>query len=479
MFDQETTQFFHMLRSNTIGEGSSIGLRSLLESNIPANVKTFFRADVEWLRMQEKMREVKSSKFSFAIPEVRLLEEQIDLLLVNNFTFTRKDFDASADKCIHFLLNYLCRPQWTLNSFFFDQTIRITAEEMLAKLRYCADYAYYRAVLEKYAESRQRTDVGSEEMKRLLKTIDDEICLPASPKELAVITRPVFDFVGAIRATMDPPLPARVPVRAMIYFFEDKKMTKYAEAFSALRERDSALELSQFTLEMVLEAVADNAPVPDPSMLMAAAAEHEASDASILSRFAFETKPEHAAVSSEAPLESALVSVAIPEEPVETPEPSAASIDTLPSDTEPELSYTGSAEKPADEDEVQRMMYQRQAGIVEHHEEEAPVVAAAPEETEPEEAETPEEAHGGPIVVSPPYFSDGDKQTIISTLFQGDEALFDEAISTAANTLTWDEAIISLDRFFAEHGIDPFSKEAMMFANILESWHRMLSGNEP
>jgi len=83
-------------------------------------VKTFFRADVEWLRTQEKAKEVRSPKFSYALPELRLLDEQIDLLLINNYTFGRKEFDVTADKCIHFLLNYLCRPEWTLNSFFFD-----------------------------------------------------------------------------------------------------------------------------------------------------------------------------------------------------------------------------------------------------------------------------------------------------------------------------------------------------------------------
>ncbi len=271
MFDNETAQFFTLLRSNTIGDASSIGLRSILESNIPANVKTFFRADVEWLRTQEKAKEVRSPKFSYALPELRLLDEQIDLLLINNYTFGRKEFDVTADKCIHFLLNYLCRPEWTLNSFFFDTSIRITAEEMTSKLRYCADYPYYREILARYAETRQRTDVGSEEMKRLLSTIDDEICSQATASELALIAKPIFDFVGELRAAMRPPLAPRVPVRALIYFFEDKRLTQYAAAFSAVRDQDNGFQVTFPMLEMVLDAVWRGAAVPNLSMLSAAA----------------------------------------------------------------------------------------------------------------------------------------------------------------------------------------------------------------
>jgi hypothetical protein len=485
MFDQETAQFFQMLRSNTIGDSSSIGLRSVLESNIPANVKAFFRADVEWLRTQEKAREVRSSKFSFTIPEVRLLDEQIDLLLVNNYTFTRKDFEATADKCIHFLLNYLCRPQWTLSSFFFDAGIRITSDEMLAKLRYCADYSYFRAVLVKYAEARQRTDVGSEEMKRLLKTIDEEVCGNATPKELTVIARPIFDFVGAIRASMQPPLPARVPVRALIYFFEDKKLAKFSNALTAVREMDNGIELTPAMLEMVLEAATVSSIVPDLTAL-SAAAEHEAQEEQTAARAFSLSHPagiEHRAAEDQ---HAADIPAAHDEHEEQAGDDFGEEQRGLSTAVEgaPEA-HTAIAPddlpRPVaadDDDEVHRMMYQRQADIVVSRDETPEPPADHLEPAENVEAE-PRQSDGGPTVVAPPYFSDSDRQAIVSTLFNGDEAMFNEAIGAAANSHTWDEAIITLDRFFAEQGIDPFSKEAMMFANILESWHRTLSSSDP
>ncbi len=417
MFDKETDQFFQLLRLNTIGEASSIGLRSILESNIPGNVKTFFRADVKWLRTQEKAKEIRSSKFPFAAPELRLLEEQIDLLLINNYTFSRKEFDATADKCIHFLLNFLCRPEWTLQSFFFDTSIRITTEEMLSKLRYCSDYPYYRAILSKYAETRQRTDVGSEEMKRLLSTIDDEVCGTATAAELAYIAKPMFDFLGTIRASMQPPLSARVPVRALIYFYEDKRLAPIAAALSAVRDSDNGFQLTFPMLEMVIEAVSAGSAVPD----LAALSETATPD----------TMQENAAE----PLEPYVGTGVMPDD----------------------MEYPGGVNETEAPTVLQSET--RQAAM-EHADE--PLRMFGETETEQDEL----------TVMLPPQFTENDKTAITNALFGGDAALFDAAVDTAVNAAAWNEAIASLDVFFEQQSIDPFTKEAMMFTNILESWHR-------
>jgi hypothetical protein len=468
MFDKETEQFFHMLKSNTIGDASSIGLRSILESNIPVNVKTFFRADVEWLRAQEKLKEVRSPKFSFGLPEVRLLDEQIDLLLVNNYSFSRKEFDATADKCIHFLLNYLCRPEWTLNSFFFDVSIRITAEEMQLKLRYCSDYPYYRAILTRYAETRQRTDVGSEEMKRLLSTIDDEVCGSSTAAEQAYIAKPIFDFVGEIRASMRPSLPTRVPVRALIYFYEDKRLDKISTALTAVRDLDNTLLMSFPMLEMVIEAVARGAAVPDLSMLSAAGAQEPLPEPSS-SRSYESLSSVNLPVATEAVREDLAaprydeIEAALPRAENEMMDDEAPVIMPPVEEDERVRTVTVTAARRDDEishDHAPRQEQQFFGADGEHEEEQLHF---------DDDGEAPLEEE---TIVLPPQFTDNDRLAITQVLFQGSGDLFDAAVQTAVRAETWDEALTSLDSFFAKQYIDPFTKEAMMFTNILESWHR-------
>jgi hypothetical protein len=95
---------------------------------------------------------------------------------------------------------------------------------------------------------------------------------------------------------------------------------------------------------------------------------------------------------------------------------------------------------------------------------------AAHHDTEPDEEEATEEH----TIVLPPQFTENDRLAITNALFQGSEALFDTAVDTAVHAENWDDAITALDSFFAEQNIDPFTKEAMMFTNILESWHATL-----
>jgi hypothetical protein len=98
------------------------------------------------------------------------------------------------------------------------------------------------------------------------------VCNDATPAELASIAKPIFDFVGEIRASLRPPLASRVPVRALIYFFEDKRLVKCAAALSAVREQDNSFQMTYPMLEMVLEAVWRGSAVPALSVLAAAAA---------------------------------------------------------------------------------------------------------------------------------------------------------------------------------------------------------------
>ena len=253
MFEKETEQLIGAVRQATIGDAKAIGLREIFESNIPASVKVFFRAEVESMLDAERKPETRSGRFKYDLPEITMLQEQISALLIHNFIFQKDDFETTLDKCVHFMLNYLCRPQWTLNSFLFEESGRASSSQILKKLRYCRDYSYFPDILRKYFGQRGVGEITLEEGRNLIARIDAEVVKGHTSTELAQITAPLFEFIAYACSHKLSATPRTIPTRALIYFFEDKKMSSLCERLSREREVNNVKEMSFHQLANMLE----------------------------------------------------------------------------------------------------------------------------------------------------------------------------------------------------------------------------------
>ncbi len=255
MFEKETEQLIASIRQTTIGEAKAIGLREIFESNIPSNVKVFFRAEVESMLDAERKPEPQSAKFNYNLPEIAMLLEQTNALLIHNFIFSKTDFEASLNKGIHFLLNYLCRPQWTLYSFLFEESARASTQQILGKLRYCKDYAYFPEILRTYIQQRSVGEMTLEEGRNLIARIDAEVVKNHSSVELARMTQPLYDFVAYARSHNMSATAKTLPTRALMYFFDNKKMSAIHERLSREREVNNVKEMSYSQLVNILEKI--------------------------------------------------------------------------------------------------------------------------------------------------------------------------------------------------------------------------------
>lgn len=237
MFEYELENIQKITVNHTIGAQPSIALKTILESNIPANIKSFFRGEVESLLYREKQADRTHSKFNFLQEDVQLLQEQMDILLVYHYTFPREEFLKTLDVCTHFLFNYLCRPQWTLESYLFEDKQVLSVKELGLKFRFCADYPYYWSILEKYLVGKNRTEIEKEELVRLLRKIDVEIVNTHSADDLAKMTQPFFEFVSFIHQHALNGGRGDLPTKALIYFFEDKRLSFAAQHLQKLRDQ--------------------------------------------------------------------------------------------------------------------------------------------------------------------------------------------------------------------------------------------------
>ena len=254
MFEQELENIQKITVNNTIGNTQSIALKTILESNIPANIKGYFRGEVEWMLYHEKQTDHHSSKFDYQQIDVKLLQEQMDILLVYHYTFSREEFLKTLDKCSHFLFNYLCRPQWTLESYLFEEKNSINLKELALKFRFCSDYPYYWTILEKFLVGKDKNDIERDEAIRLLKRIDAEIVNTHSAEDMAKMTVPFFEFISFVHQNSLAGGRGDLPTRALIYFFDDKKLNAVSQHLLKLREQGKQALL----YEELIEALKDS-----------------------------------------------------------------------------------------------------------------------------------------------------------------------------------------------------------------------------
>ncbi len=251
MFEKEIAQLHHIIQKNTIGNADSVALKHIVESNIPTNVKSFFKAEVEWLLFTERKKEQRSTLFDYQHEDIQLLQEQMDMLLMYHYTFSKKAFFLSLDRCIHFLFNFLCRPQWTLENFLFEEKDTINADELKVKFKFCFDYRYYGLIADQYLQSKKMTELSKENAIALFDKIDNEIIKNHSATELAKMTETFFDFVSYIHQHGEQNIERGVPTKATVYFFEDKHLSSVAQHLLKLRDfGKSRIEYTELVQEL-------------------------------------------------------------------------------------------------------------------------------------------------------------------------------------------------------------------------------------
>ncbi len=417
IFESEIENIIRSVRSRTIGESDSITLGELLATNIHTGIKAYFRAEVEKLLQREREKEVRSKKFPYSLPEVMRLQEQIDLHLQHRYEFDQKDFDALLDEAVHFQFNYLCRPQFTLMNFLFENRRRIPTAEIERKLQYCVDYTYYREIIRRYIVDHGLTKITYEEFQSLLEKIDYEIINRHSSWELARMLKALFAFVDAgLHEPRKDDGDPKLPINAAVVFFEDKKLFDMKERLEQERDKRKVLEITIPELANIVEKV------------------RTSNDEAVA---AIEEKPARKQTRAR---KKAVI------EPVK---------DMPPAQTKPPVLRVVEREQD---------LFQPASGSNERRE--IPVAGAMSEERSEIGQKRQEEVEEGIHTA----FSPPETKRFVKNLFMKDDVAFREALDTLNIIATWEEASVYLDQLFIGNDIDPFSEEAIAFTDKVYAW---------
>jgi len=263
MLEQETENIIAALRDSTIGPREEVQLRDVLGAEIPRGVKRYVQAEtLRWLR-DELEASPKFARIDPRVPGVARLSRAFLLSLSEGYSYRREEYLGLLENAVHFLENYLCRPQWTIENFVFQEGRAVPVQTVLAKLEYTVEYSYFRTLIEKIAHQRGWNDIGLEEFRTLLVAIDDQVVKQHNPRELALLAKPIFDFI----LMRDTPPDAAIPLKPVLVFFEDKKMKilhDYIESICSIRER-SDITLDELTT-LVEDLYLGNTGALDPAV---------------------------------------------------------------------------------------------------------------------------------------------------------------------------------------------------------------------
>ena len=419
IFETEIDIIRSTVRGRTIGEDETIRLRDILASDIHPAIKAYFKAEVEQILQQERESEVRSKKLPYALPEIARLHRQIDLLLVLNYQFGQHDFEGMLDHAVHFQFNFLCRPQWTLLGFIFESNRRRSTAEIDRKLRYLLDYIYYSEIIKRYIEERGLAEMTYEEFSALIEKIDREIVSTHTSVELALMARPIVRFMEAGRpaSTTAAPEPS-IPINAAIVFFEDKKLDAIKERLETERDRNGLDELTLHQLANFIEKVQtgnEDAEVSFPSF-----------------------KPRIATPGAEASSTPDQDRRPAPEGETRTEAPRKSPVKVFSDFDDVELPETS-------------------------HENPAGSHAAGEHERSPAPDAVPADIYT--------LFSLSEQKMFTKKVFRKDEVEFRNALDRLNGITGWQEASSYLSEIFLSNDVDPFSEEAILFTDRVQSYY--------
>ena len=406
IFETEIEQIMNGVSARTIGEAETIRLRDLLSADLHPAIKAYFKARVRQLLQQERLTEVRSKRFPYSLPEVVRLLEQVDVLLVHNYTFGQHDFALMLDHAVHFQFNFLCRPQWTLLNFIFENQRRRPTSDIRRKLRYCVDYEYYAEIIKRLIDDRGLAEIEYDEFKELLEKIDNEIVSRHSSVELALLTRPLLRFIeSALPAPPASLADSRIPINAAVVFFEDKKLDDIKDRLESERDKNGVTEISLKELAVLIEKVRTH---------------NEEAD------------------------------VVFPESPGE-----AAKVGQKPADVAADIVPKA---EPV-------FVSKTPVKIFSDFEEDEPVTVPVPPQSEESYGDL---ADSGILVNLHSLFSPSEEKTFIRKVFQKDELLFRESLDQLNKMTDWREASQYLQQIFLTNEVDPFSEVAILFTDKVQ-----------
>lgn len=236
MLEQETALITEIVIESTLGQRDGVKLNEVLTADLPRGVKAFMTMEVVKLLEDDFRRSQRLVHIAKGLGGTDAAERSLLRTLAAEYTFARDEFVPMVGRAVAFVKEYVCRPQQTLRTLLYKDSETATVDDLKRAFEYTADYAYYGELVMRHARTKGWREISAAQFADLLARIDDVVVRHHTPRELALLAKPIFDFLLFGDASMTRP----IPLAAVVSFYEDKKLgavKDYVERICAVRGR--------------------------------------------------------------------------------------------------------------------------------------------------------------------------------------------------------------------------------------------------
>jgi len=400
-----------------------IPLAYLMTRDIPESVKHFFDQEVElWIR-DEEQKFTSSDRFDYDMPEVRMLIDQIFDYLKQNARFHLNKFNQLLERAVKLEMNYLIAPQRTLSQFIFKDNQIVSTIEVYDTLKYFFRYQYYKDAISDYFNSKYLRQISQDQFVELISKIDENAF---KEDRYETTLKTIKTITGFLSEASESEVDA-LDIDLLLAMFKDRNLTTYMQLFEELREHEVE-KLNLNDLETILQSESIDSMIK----------EEKAVEEEVMPTMGEETQLRIQQIKD---IEESKPTVEV--DSIEIGEMTAPVVE----------------EEEEEEEE-------------EYEEEEEEVVAAAakqPSNVADEMANwvANQIKSDKPLEDINNLIVGRNRKKVIKRLFKKKEDQFKNFINILNQQTAWKDASVIIDEEFYERSINPYSKEAIMFSDIV------------
>jgi hypothetical protein len=246
------------LVAHTIGAAQEIPMARVAQATIPSGVKAYLRANLRDRFQTEVLRYGPFSRVQPLSASTSHLHELFFAHAAEGYVYPRGEYLADLENAAHFTENYVCRPRWTLTSFLFHDAPVISTTTLFTRLEYVTEYVYLPQLLRRMVTQKQLQEISQEDCAFLIRQIDSAVVREHTPRELALLTRPIFDYFlyGAQHWEQS------IPLKPILLFFEDKELYTVEDLIRSLSQAKSRDSVSLAELAEMCDDYLTSTPLP-------------------------------------------------------------------------------------------------------------------------------------------------------------------------------------------------------------------------
>ncbi|NOX89708.1 MAG: hypothetical protein GXO77_11825 [Calditrichaeota bacterium] len=508
MLEQVIDVFINRIRQTVITDDKMtyVPLGYLMTLDIPQSIKHFFDQEVElWIREEEE-KFSGSDRFNYDLPEVRVLIDQIFDILKQTAQFHVTKFNQLLERAVKLQMNFVIEPHRTLTQFLFKDGPIISTIEVYDILKYFFQFEYYKEAISDYFNTKYLKQISQDQFVELLNRIDEKVFSENRVEMTLKVVKTIMNFLSEARGTQITSLPVNVLCAAL----RDRNLTDLAEIIEEAQREVQMTELSFEEIEGILFGRLEGAPEQpaekvefdqleslDEQEIEISVDDIDVGEAPVEAEKAEEieeieeVEPEDIELEEEQEEIEEEVEEKVEEEEEELEEIGLEEKPGVETEEEIEIEEEVEPEEEVEAEEEIRVVQEPEEEVAEEMEEEPEEEAAeaVEEEAAEEQTEVAEETeevevkskvaedlaeHLAKQISSDQPLEDLHtmvkgrlRRKIIKKLFRKDEQAFNEFIDRINGISTWKEASHFIDDTFYELNINPYSKEAITFSDIV------------